>query len=124
MLQEILQAFACLFPSQPAAAKATSQSVIERGLRAALPTVDVLPPALSAALLVEEADDVEASAADDAAMQALLRDVMQTTASRSAGKRLVAADEPHSGLDWLWPHNSERHVEALVAALASASALG
>ena len=79
MLQEILQAFACLFPSQPAAAKATSQSVIERGLRAALPTVDVLPPALSAALLVEEADDVEASAADDAAMQALLRDVMQTT---------------------------------------------
>ena len=79
MLQEILQAFACLFPSQPAAAKATSQSVIERGLRAALPTVDVLPPALSAALLVEEADDVEASAADDASMQALLRDVMQTT---------------------------------------------
>ena len=79
MLQEFLQAFACLFPAQPAAAKATSQSVIERGLRAALPTVDVLPPALSAALLVEEADDVEASAADDAAMQALLRDVMQTT---------------------------------------------
>jgi hypothetical protein len=79
MLQELLQAFACLFPAQPAAAKATSQSVIERGLRAALPTVDVLPPALSAALLVEEADDVEASAADDAAMQALLRDVMQTT---------------------------------------------
>jgi len=79
MLQELLQAFACLFPAQPAAAKATSQSVIERGLRAALPTVDVLPPALSAALLVEEADDVEATAADDAAMQALLRDVMQTT---------------------------------------------
>jgi len=79
MLQEFLQAFACLFPAQPAAAKATSQSVIERGLRAALPTVDVLPPALSAALLVEEADDVEATAADDAAMQALLRDVMQTT---------------------------------------------
>lgn len=82
VLQELIQAFACLFPStatQPAAAKATSQNVIERGLRAALPTVDVLPPALSAALLVEEADDVEASAADDAAMQALLRDVMQTT---------------------------------------------
>ena len=58
---------------------ATSQNVIERGLRAALPMVDVLPPALSAALLVEEADDVEASAADDAAFQALLRDVMQTT---------------------------------------------
>ena len=70
---------ACLFPTQTAAAMATSQNVIERGLRAALPMVDVLPPALSAALLVEEADDVEASAADDAAFQALLRDVMQTT---------------------------------------------